>query len=87
MVTYEDLKKRLLEIISSVYKLNNFETDLLKDRIDEINDYDTIRIMKMIENEYDLMHIDDSENIFIFEELSIDELVDIFYNEINEKNT
>ena len=87
MVTYEDLKKRLLEIISSVYKLNNFEADLLKDRIDEINDYDTIRIMKMIENEYDLMHIDDSENIFIFEELSIDELVDIFYNEINEKNT
>lgn len=87
MVTYEELKKRLLEIISSVYKLDNFEADLLKDRIDEINDYDTIRIMKMIENEYDLMHIDDSENIFIFEELSIDELVDIFYNEINEKNT
>lgn len=87
MVTYEELKKRLLEIISSVYKLDNFEADLLKDRIDEINDYDTIRIMKMIENEYDLMHIDDSENIFIFEELSIDELVNIIYNEINEKNT
>ena len=87
MVTYEELKKRLLEIISSVYKLDNFEADLLKDRIDEINDYDTIRIMKMIENEYDLMHNDDSENIFIFEESSIDELVDIIYNEINEKNT
>lgn len=86
MVTYEELKKRLLEIISSVYKMDNFEADLLKDRIDEINDYDTIRIMKMIENEYDLMHIDDSENIFIFEESSIDELVDIIYNEINEKN-
>ena len=84
MVTYEELKKRLLEIISSVYKLDNFEADLLKDRIDEINDYDTIRIMKMIENEYDLMHNDDSENIFIFEESSIDELVDIIYNEINE---